>query len=155
MKHCASIMVIGILSAWDDVDRPVVKVTERGLEFCNFEVRRQLYDRDENPYCREDGSPSMAHHRCTAWAKHAREAAAIPCGSTVCVAGEPTRSKNQKTGEWRDEIKATAIILLAPPEDIQSAPPKQSARPAEGQAGQVEFPNVSDIINLDDEDQYV
>jgi len=138
MKHFSAVTVVGELFFYDDVDRPIVRITQTGVEYCNFEVRVNRYDRDGEP------TGKQSRHRCTAWAAHAQKAAAFRCGDTVMVGGELTRSQNPKTEEWRDEIKASSVVLVDPDGADRSAP-----------AEPVKFPDVSEIVNLDVEDDYI
>lgn len=146
MKHHAAIMVTGILHAYDSDDYPMKRITEgtggrEPIDYCNFEVRVDLYEWDGKPKFRDDGQRSRAHHRCTAWAKDAIVASQVLIGSTVTVIGEPISRKNPKTGEWRDEIKARGIMVHEGPVSVGEA----------REEGMAKFPDVSVIIDLGDD----
>lgn len=144
MKHHAAIMVTGILHAYDSDDYPPRKITEgtggrEPIDYCNFEVRVDLYEWDGKPKFRDGGQRSRAHHRCTAWAKDAIAASQVLIGSTVTVIGEPTRRLYKE--EWRDEIKVRGPVM------VHEGPVSVGEAREEGLA---KFPDVSEIINLED-----
>lgn len=150
MKHCAYVMVIGEMFSYDNDNHPEVRVTESGLEVSNFVVKKTNYDRETGEPREYEGKVSRNQHRCVAWADHAQAAAAIPCGSTVLVTGIPQPRKNEKTGEWREEINVRTVMML---EAGTGVLPERNSQPAG--SDRVEFPDVSNLINLDENEDYV
>jgi len=140
MKHFSQVIVCGELHSYDDADHPQVRYMDNGDAVCNFNVLETQYDFHTGEPKQKDGKVSKKWHKCTAWREQAELAGRLSCGSTVIAVGKLTSRYDEKNSVWRDEIGGVKVF----PVEGDTVSPAQNT-----------MPNVSEIINLDEETDYI
>ena len=144
MRHFNQIIIRGELHSHDDENHPLVRYMDgNGDAVCNFNVLQTNYDwKTGEPKTNDDGKVSKKWHRCTAWRDDAELVGRLACGESITVVGKVVTRYNEQKKEYRDEVTVSRVF---PAVETVSGFPNTPAQ----------FPDTSEIINLDDDESYV